>query len=308
MSLCGLSFVGSDVGGFVGDPEPELMVRWYQVGIFMPYFRGHSDKRCKRREPWLYPAKPFELVKDTIKERYRLLAYWYTIFEDHCRTGIPVMRPVWMDPEAIVNKEMMNDEDRFMLGDSILVEAILEPGKDMIKEPLRGMQGRWYNYYSRKEMLPGEEDNIGIERIGVYIKGGKCVPLFDVRTYMKSSKDVRDANMTLLVALDEQEQANGTLYVDDGETFDYKTGNFTRKNFEFKDNVLKWENVGENKYEVNNRVTKVVVMGLKATNFKGAYLQGPDGAKRSVQVVKGKDSVTLEFVALANKDWKIVLQ
>lgn len=49
----GLPFVGVDVGGFFGNPEPELMVRWYQAGIFYPFFRAHAHLDSNRREPWL---------------------------------------------------------------------------------------------------------------------------------------------------------------------------------------------------------------------------------------------------------------
>lgn len=45
---------GADVGGFFGNPEPELLVRWYQVGAYYPFFRGHAHHDTKRREPWLF--------------------------------------------------------------------------------------------------------------------------------------------------------------------------------------------------------------------------------------------------------------
>ena len=47
-------FVGADIGGFFGNPEPELLVRWYQVGAYYPFFRGHAHHDTKRREPWLF--------------------------------------------------------------------------------------------------------------------------------------------------------------------------------------------------------------------------------------------------------------
>lgn len=45
---------GADVGGFFGNPEPELLLRWYQVGAYYPFFRGHAHHDTKRREPWLF--------------------------------------------------------------------------------------------------------------------------------------------------------------------------------------------------------------------------------------------------------------
>ena len=54
MSAAGLPFVGADVGGFFGNPDGELMTRWYQLGAFYPFFRGHAHHETKRREPWLF--------------------------------------------------------------------------------------------------------------------------------------------------------------------------------------------------------------------------------------------------------------
>lgn len=47
-------FVGADVGGFFGNPDTELLVRWYQLGAYYPFFRAHAHHDTKRREPWLF--------------------------------------------------------------------------------------------------------------------------------------------------------------------------------------------------------------------------------------------------------------
>jgi mannosyl-oligosaccharide alpha-1,3-glucosidase len=54
LNIAGLPNCGCDIGGFFGNPEPELLVRWYQSGIFNPFFRGHAHLESKRREPWLF--------------------------------------------------------------------------------------------------------------------------------------------------------------------------------------------------------------------------------------------------------------
>jgi mannosyl-oligosaccharide alpha-1,3-glucosidase len=54
ISVAGLPNCGADVGGFVGNPEVELLQRWYQAAIFYPFFRGHSHEHSARREPWLF--------------------------------------------------------------------------------------------------------------------------------------------------------------------------------------------------------------------------------------------------------------
>jgi len=307
MSLCGLSFVGSDVGGFVGDPEPELMVRWYQLGTFMPYFRGHSDKRCSRREPWLCPKGAFELVKEAIKERYRLLPYWYTLFEEHCRTSMPIMRPVWLDQTSIRREDLTKDQERFMLGDALLVVPVLEPGVFAIKDPLQGLEGRWYDYYTKREVLPVEEVHFGMERIGCFLKGGNVVPTFDIENFVKSSQQAKESNINLLIGVNEYSTAQGSMYFDDGETFNFKKGAFLRKNIEFQEDQLVWENQGYGGYDPNNKVTRAILMGARTQKFSKAYLQEDGGTKQKISLIKNAGNIVLEFAALTSKNWKIFL-
>uniref|UniRef100_A0A8C0Z9A9 Glucosidase alpha, neutral C n=1 Tax=Cyanistes caeruleus TaxID=156563 RepID=A0A8C0Z9A9_CYACU len=94
INMAGISFCGADVGGFIGDPEPELLVRWYQAGAYQPFFRGHSNMESKRREPWLFGEKNTQIIRRAIRERYVLLPYLYTLFYRAHTAAEPVMR-VW---------------------------------------------------------------------------------------------------------------------------------------------------------------------------------------------------------------------
>jgi len=247
------------------------------------------------------------IIKETIKERYRLLPYWYTVFEEHCRTLEPILRPVWYHLEQVSDAEIMHEQERFMLGEGILVVPILEAKKSTIKNCTKGLEGRWYDYYTKKEVFGDEEINVGLERVGVFVKGGEIIPSFDIRSYVKSSKDARESNINLYVALDEQGTAKGKLYVDDGESFNYQKGEYVRKTFEFKENTLTWNGVEEGSgYTFNNRVTRIAIAGLES-KVKDAYIVQGD-KKNKVQVVKADDHIVVEFVALANKNWKIVLE
>lgn len=68
MSL--IPFVLADVGGFIRDPDPELLVRWYQAAALQPFFRGHSANVTKRREPWLFGDKVTAAIRTVIQQRY----------------------------------------------------------------------------------------------------------------------------------------------------------------------------------------------------------------------------------------------
>ena len=89
-----VNILTADVGGFFGNPEPEMLVRWYQVGAFAPFFRGHAHLDTKRREPYLLEEPYKSIVRDIIRLRYSLLPVWYTAFRFASVSGVPVLRYV----------------------------------------------------------------------------------------------------------------------------------------------------------------------------------------------------------------------
>ncbi|KAJ1502288.1 hypothetical protein HMI55_002965 [Coelomomyces lativittatus] len=84
LSISGIHFSGADVGGFFGDPENELMVRWYQTAALQPFFRGHGHIDTKFREPYLF--KDHAIVREAILLRYRLMPMLYTVFAQQVRS------------------------------------------------------------------------------------------------------------------------------------------------------------------------------------------------------------------------------
>ena len=73
------------------------MVRWMQSGAYQPFFRGHAHHDSARREPWLFGDDALSQMRKVAMERYALLPFWYTVFREASETGMPVMRPLWME-------------------------------------------------------------------------------------------------------------------------------------------------------------------------------------------------------------------
>jgi alpha 1,3-glucosidase len=86
----------ADVGGFFGNPEPEMLVRWYVVGAFSPFFRAHAHIDTKRREPYLLEEPYKSLVRDILRLRYSMLPVWYTAFRETSESGVPILRCVFL--------------------------------------------------------------------------------------------------------------------------------------------------------------------------------------------------------------------
>lgn len=124
ISVAGLPFVGADVGGFFTNPDPELLVRWYQAGAFYPFFRAHAHLDTRRREPWLFDADKTAIMREAIRLRYQLLPLWYVLFYESHKSGLPVMRPVWV--EFSRDKNTYEMDDQFMVGSYLMVKPVVE--------------------------------------------------------------------------------------------------------------------------------------------------------------------------------------
>lgn len=142
LGVCGVPYCGSDVGGLMDAPSPELYLRWLQMAAYLPFFRTRStDSPAGRREPWGFGAEVLEHAGKAMRERERLMPYLYTLAHLARRTGEPYVRPLWWyDTE---DRKLRDCGDAFLLGGALLVAPVLEPGSDV--RSLRLPRGRWYD-------------------------------------------------------------------------------------------------------------------------------------------------------------------
>lgn len=219
LGLSGVAFSGADVGGFFGNPDGELLARWLQVGAYQPFFRGHAHLDSKRREPWVYPEPFLSAQRDAIRARYVILPYLYTLFHQASRTGVPVMRPLWMEFPA--QAALFAEEDEFMLGEALLVVPVTQAGASSVS--VRFPAGaRWYRFetVSAQTALAGKAsessdyasvvEEAPLQRgAPVWQRGGTIVPRME-RVRRSTQQQARDP-ITLSIALDQEGSARGTL-------------------------------------------------------------------------------------------------
>jgi len=135
LSLSGVPFVGSDIGGFSGNPSPELYLRWFQLAALTPFFRQHSAFWTRRREPWRLGEEVLEGVREALALREALLPYLYTLAWRAAREGRLLLRPLFLDGGPYT-------EEAFGLGEALLVAPVLEEGARAKEVPLP--RGVWY--------------------------------------------------------------------------------------------------------------------------------------------------------------------
>ena len=124
MGLTGVAFDGVDIGGFTGNPAPELMVRWMSLGVYTPLFRNHTAKGNTSHEPWTWGEDNEKLIRNSIQTRYRLLPYLYSTFYEASCTGIPINRSLAIDYTH--DNEVYNTrfENEFLFGPSMLIAPV----------------------------------------------------------------------------------------------------------------------------------------------------------------------------------------
>jgi alpha-glucosidase (family GH31 glycosyl hydrolase) len=226
LASCGLSHCGADVGGFFGEASAELAVRWYQLGAFLPFFRGHAHLDTKNREPWKFPEKERELIRESILMRYRLIPYWYTIFYQYHRFGTPVIRSLFLQCPDLQMFPRIDEE--FFVGPSLIVFPVVSKKSEYFEGFLP--PGRWFDFYHFKEVFSG---NLKVEcfedKIPVFLNGGQTVFMQESRL---STQFMNDSPFEIIVALDFNGCAQGTCFLDDGESFEYQEGKFILGNLE----------------------------------------------------------------------------
>ncbi|MFD5538923.1 glycoside hydrolase family 31 protein, partial [Streptomyces sp. NPDC127079] len=175
LGLCGVPYSGPDVGGFDGSPSPELFLRWFQLGAYLPLFRTHADVRAGRREPWEFGPEVLEHARAALLERRRLLPYFMTLAHLARRTGAPYVRPLWWGAPG--DRGLRDREDAFLLGDALLVAPVLDPGTD--RRAVQLPRGRWYDTLSEQAYEgPGQVlVDAPLSRIPVLARAGAVLPV-----------------------------------------------------------------------------------------------------------------------------------
>ncbi len=306
LCACGVNFCGSDIPGFFGDPSDELLVRWYQAGVFFPFMRAHAHHETKRREPWLLSEKTRQLVSAAIHSRYELLPYIYTSYYRHAYLrSWPVMMPMWMAfPRSA---ELYSIENEYMFGPSLLVHPVCTEGAASAKVRLPAGE-LWYSLESSKLVPSGdtEYDVSDPASFPAFIRGGSIIPKYEFE-YVSSTAGLKNCAVTLTVAPDREGTAEGFLYMDDGETLRYQSGEFFVGKFAYKSGTLTVSTV-KSGYAATNACTKVKVLGVR-TKPKGALLGG--ARKAAVSFDEKAETATIEFAlgeANIGKEFSVTLE
>jgi alpha-glucosidase/alpha-D-xyloside xylohydrolase len=253
-ALTGIPLWGTDIGGFVPTKEftAELYLRWFQFAAFCPLFRAHG-RTWKLRLPWgwntgdpgpveirnyggaaipdasqLHNPQVEPICRKYLELRYRLLPYLYSAMHECATTGMPIVRALWLhypdDPKAVTCG------DEYLWGRSMLVAPVVEQGSTSRKVYLP--RGEWYDFWTGERMRGGAEIQraIDLETMPLYVHAGTILPLGPVKQYVAEKVD-----QPLSVSIYPGADSSFLLYEDDGNSFNYRQGEWMGLQMEWQD-------------------------------------------------------------------------
>jgi alpha-glucosidase len=237
LGMSGQPFVGADIGGYrySKDEKPpltpaddaKLYARWLGLGAMYPFSRAHYERNFGpqgtkppgwAREPWVYSPELVESNRRAVNRRYRLLPYFYTIFQEAGTTGLPVMRPVFFaNPK---DPKLRAIDDEFLIGSDLLVAVQLKPSGS---PPGVLPDSTWRKFGFPIADGHAESDLATKDLPALYVRGGAIIPTGPLMQFV----DEKPLDpLTLIIALGVDGTAVGTLYEDAGDGFEFGKGGY----------------------------------------------------------------------------------
>lgn len=251
----GIALWGNDIGGWQGLPQttscnckplvdpagseevvgqnhdyPELFVRWFQYGTFLPTLRIHGDR--KKAELWVFGKEAEAILAKYDRLRYQLIPYLYSLARRTYDTGAPFMRALWMDfPQ---DRNVFDIGNEYMLGPAFLVAPVTQQGQ-VSKQVYLPAGAEWYDFWTNQKYRGGQTITVAspIGQIPVFVRAGSIVPLGSDVQSTASRQFISE------IRVYPGRDAEFALYDDDGVTYDYEKGRGTSSA------LLRWDDAGK---------------------------------------------------------------
>lgn len=232
-SHIGVSWWSHDVGGNHGGIEdPELYIRYVQLGVFSPIFRFHSARgRYYKREPWRWDIKTLSVVDDYLRLRHQLIPYLYTSAYQYSVTGKPIVTPLYYEVPWVYDDASYRNQ--YYFGEEMMVAPILTKKDVVMNRTIHRFfvpEGIWYDFKTGKKFL-GNRKHVSFfrdEDYPVFVRGGSIIPLAN----QNNLNDVSNPE-NLEIHIFPGQNNTYYLYEDDGITALYKDGYYLKTQIDY---------------------------------------------------------------------------
>ncbi|HKB87774.1 MAG TPA: glycoside hydrolase family 31 protein [Ignavibacteriaceae bacterium] len=233
LSLSGVAFCGSDVGGFFGSPSQRLYTRWMELGAFTPFYRGHTIINTRDQEPWAFGEEVERWVTSVMNLRYEMLPFFYTEFYNASKTGVPIVRSMFLNYQDDDQCYSNEAQYQYMIGDNLLVAPVLSEFENSKKLYLP--EGKWLGWWDNK-VYEGRQwilSEAPIDRIPLFVREGGIIPMQKKLEYVTQNN--KDVNF-LMLKIFPGENSKYELYQDDGSSLKYQEGDYLVTNITVNNN------------------------------------------------------------------------
>jgi alpha-glucosidase len=256
LGVSGVPLIGADVGGFSGNPTPELYTRWLQAAALTPFLRSHSEASSNPHEPYSFPKEFTDINRASVELRYQLLPYLYTLFHEHTETGAPVMRPLWFEYPDDARTYLV--EDQYLVGRDLLVAPVVV--ESVTKRHVYFPAGdNWVDWWTGKTYEGGKDADVDapLNRLPLFARAGAAILTQPV---IQHTGEMPKAPLTLVVVRGADRASS--FYEDAGEGYDYRNGAFRMMTAAQTGDVLRLTHTGA--YNVSRPLAAVEYLGLSA--------------------------------------------
>lgn len=221
INMCGFLYSGADTGGFGGDANNQLLIRWMQFSLFTPLFRNHTAIGHRNQEPFAFDEETTAIIRDIIKLRYSLVPYIYSEYMKALQKYDTYISTLSFEYSDAMSRRV---ENQLLVGDSLMISPIYEENatgryvwlpEDMLLWKYRGNSNESYSIMRKGHMYLEAELN----ETPIFIRKNKMLVLG------KPARNVETLESDeLFVIAYVDGKASYLYYDDDGTSFDYQKG------------------------------------------------------------------------------------
>ncbi len=221
LNMCGFLYVGADTGGFSGDTNAQMLIRWIQLSLFTPLFRNHSAMGTRRQEPFAFDEESITIMRRMIQLRYELIPY---IYSEYMKAVL--QKDLYFAPLAFAygDKFSKRVEDQLLVGESLMIAPIYQENAVGRIVWLPEEMLLWHFNHDGKdryEIKPEGHHYIeaGLDKVPVFVRKNKLLLLGN----HGSNVEALDHSLLHIIGFIE-DQASYHYYDDDGSTYAYTKG------------------------------------------------------------------------------------
>lgn len=190
IGMSGIPFFSHDIGGFIGVPDDELYIRWAQLGLFSSHSRCHGVGDNTHREPWTFSQEACDIFRFYDKLRYSLMPYIYEQAGKCTKTGLPMMRALYLDyPD---DKNVWHIDNQYMFGESLLIAPVIKP---LSKSKVRNIylpKCVWFDYFTKEKIESNGmwiKKDIELKTLPIFVKQGAVLKYCSADVNLKKGFD-----------------------------------------------------------------------------------------------------------------------